>query len=310
MSLLERIVRRLLPSIIVLVASAVLVMLALSLPSSQVAAQEGTEERPVYVVQEGDALWDIAARFGVSLDELVQLNGIADPNQVPAGTRLFIPGLEGIAGELVTQRMPFGESLQSISRRYKISEQLLARLNHISSPDELYAGYSLVLPQSNQVITEAKRTAIAPGQSLLELSVLHGANPWQVVGDNDLQGSWQALPGDVLLLSSDSESGPGGLPGDIAAVEISRLPLQQGKTTEIKLSGAEGLSLGGEILGHPLHFFKESSSTYVALQGVHAMQETGLYPLTLSGSLGDGTPFTYTQKVLVQAVDYPYDQPL
>lgn len=40
------------------------------------------------------------------------------------------------------------------------------------------------------------------------------------------------------------------------------------------------------------------------------MQEPGLYPLTLSGSLGDGTPFTYTQKVLVQTVDYPYDQPL
>jgi murein DD-endopeptidase MepM/ murein hydrolase activator NlpD len=244
------------------------------------------------------------------MDELVQLNGIADPNQVPAGTSLFIPGLEGYSGELVTQPMPFGESLQSISRRYKIPKDLLARLNRISSPTDLYAGYSLALPASGEVISQTGRTIIGQEQSLLELSVLRGVNPWQIVRDNDLSGTWQALPGDVLLLTANDGSGPAGLPDEITAAEIDRLPFLQGKTSEIRLSGESGMKLGGSVLDHPLHFFEDGESTYVALQGVHAMLESGLYPLTLSGVLTDGTPFTYTQNVLVQPVDYPYDQPL
>lgn len=290
-------------------AASLMLVVFLCLPSAWVAAQEGEPDRPVYVVQEGDALWVIAQRFGVSLDDLVQLNAIQDPNRVPVGTRLLIPGLEGISGELVTQTVPYGENLRSLSRRFEIERELLARLNHISSPAELYAGYSLVLPQSSAVITETGRAILVAGESLLELSVLRGANPWQVVQANDLAGTWQALPEDILL-TPDAGSGPGALPDDIQAVEIDGLPLLQGKTTIIKLSGSDNLSLTGQLLGRPVNIFKDGPSNYIAIHGVHAMMESGLYPLTLSGTLGDGTPFTYTQNVPLQAVDYPYDQPL
>jgi hypothetical protein len=86
--------------------------------------------------------------------------------------------------------------------------------------------------------------------------------------------------------------------------------LLQGRTAEIRLVGENGLSLGGSVLGHELHFFKESEDQYIALQGVHALTESGVYPLTISGVLADSTPFTFTQRVLVQALDYPYDKPL
>ena len=290
-------------------AALALLVIMLCLPYTRAAAQEGEPERPVYVVQEGDALWVIAQRFGVPLADLVQLNAIQDPNQVPVGTRLLIPGLEGISGELVTQAVPYGENLRSLSRRYKIECELLGRLNHLSSPAELYAGYSLVLPQSSAVITETGRAIVGTDQSLLELSVLRGVNPWQVVRDNALAGTWQALPGDVLLTSA-AGGGPGGLPDDIQAVEIDGLPLLQGKTTAIKLSGSGDLSLEGWLLGRPVNIFKDSPSTYTAIHGVHALMESGLYPLTISGTLGDGTPFIYTQNIPLQTVDYPYDQPL
>jgi hypothetical protein len=44
-------------------------------------AQDSGEGGPVYVVQEGDSLWDIAQRFRVSIDELSRVNGISDPGQ-------------------------------------------------------------------------------------------------------------------------------------------------------------------------------------------------------------------------------------
>ena len=58
------------------------------------------------------------------------------------------------------------------------------------------------------------------------------------------------------------------------------------------------------------NFFTDGQGVYQALQGVHAMTEPGIYPLTLSGTLAGGAPFAFTQNVLVSAVDYPYDQPL
>ncbi|MDQ0899045.1 MULTISPECIES: LysM domain-containing protein [unclassified Paenibacillus] len=44
-----------------------------------------------YVVQPGDTLWSIAARFGTTVQAIMQANQLTDPNFVYAGLRLFIP---------------------------------------------------------------------------------------------------------------------------------------------------------------------------------------------------------------------------
>ncbi len=50
------------------------------------------EEVPdVYVVEESDTLYGIAARFDVELDALISLNGLSDPNDIRVGQELKIP---------------------------------------------------------------------------------------------------------------------------------------------------------------------------------------------------------------------------
>jgi LysM repeat protein len=50
------------------------------------------------VVKPGETLSEIADRHGVSLNRLMQANGISNPNMVVAGTRLVIPGSRSTAG--------------------------------------------------------------------------------------------------------------------------------------------------------------------------------------------------------------------
>jgi LysM repeat protein len=44
-----------------------------------------------YTIQQGDTLFGIAQAFGVSVDDLISFNAIADPDAIQAGQRLQIP---------------------------------------------------------------------------------------------------------------------------------------------------------------------------------------------------------------------------
>jgi LysM repeat protein len=52
----------------------------------------GVQQR--YVVQEGDTLSGIAARFGVSEESILKQNAIQDPNRLLAGQELIIPAAQ------------------------------------------------------------------------------------------------------------------------------------------------------------------------------------------------------------------------
>lgn len=285
-------------------------LIVLLFPLFTVQAQQEEPSGPVYIVQAGDTVSSIADRFGVSVNDLVDANQIVNPNQISEGIELVIPGLEGVSGYLTTIDVLYGENLRSLSMRYGIPQAALVRLNHLTSPGELYAGYSLIIPLDEGIPTGQKRFLLGMGQSLLELAVEQGVSIWNLVQGNDLPAIWGALPGEVLKLPDGGAEGPGGLPGEITAIEIDPLPLLQGKTGLVRVTGDEGLKLSGSFMGHTLNFFQVNPGGYVALQGVHAMAEPDLYTLGLQGDTLSGKSFAYVQQVQVQAVRYPFDRPL
>ncbi|MCU0484911.1 MAG: peptidoglycan DD-metalloendopeptidase family protein [Anaerolineales bacterium] len=280
--------------------------LALILPAAAAVAQDGSPDAAVYIVQEGDNLWSISLRFGVSLDSLIQANNISEGSSIKPGDRLVIPGLEGITGELVTRPVQYGDSLHDLSLQHQLPEGLLARLNRVSSPQELYAGINLILLRSEQTNMLGGRVWFEAGQSLLETSAAQGVNPWVAVLANQYAGGWQALPGDVLHLPGEVAEAPSALPGEVLQVLLN-LPLQQGDTTVLHLTGSDGLNLSGNFLDHELNFFPLSAQDYVALQGVHAMTNPGLYSLQITLTRPDGVVFTYDQRVVIEDAGYFYE---
>lgn len=285
-----------------------LLIVALLVSGGSALAQD-TPQGPIYIVQAGDTLWSIAQRFGVSMDALAQANNIADASQLGEGAHLIIPGLTGVNGTLITVPVTYGESLFSLSRRYHVPSQALARLNRLTSPAELYAGSELIIPQEQVTPSSSSgRAALNSGQTLLELAALHNTDPWALAATNNLSNTWSTLPGEALLAPGGTADGPWAFPAPISAVQISAFPPVQGKTVVIRLTAPEGLTLNGDWMGHSLHFFFDGNGEYIALQGVHALAEPGLYPLRLTGTLPDGTPFDFSQSVPVRSGEYAYEK--
>ncbi len=290
--------------------SFVILILILFLPIQPAQAQETTPPAgPIYIIQPGDSMSLIASRFGITLTDLMAANNISDPNNITAGARIVIPGLEGISGVLTTAILNYGDTLHSLSRRHRISESLLRKLNHITSPSELYAGLGVILPQQENVTPLTNRTSLMSGETLFEAAIRTGSDSWTLKTINALDGTWAALPGDILYSpTSLQETGEtNGMPSAFASVQVNPLPMKQGGTSKIVIQTQPGVSLGGVLVDMPLHFFPQEDGSYVALQGIHAMLTPGPYPLRLEATLPDGSRQSYEQMVIIQSGFYPED---
>ena len=277
------------------------ILLILSFSVQPVLAQASG---PVYIVQLGDTLSLIASRFNVTVNELIAANPALDPNVLSEGQQIIIPGLEGVTGVLETEIISLGDSLRSLSRRTQVAAAQLKKLNHLVSPTELYVGISLIVPTQKQQAPLSARMTASAGESLLELAVKQDSDPWTLTSVNKLDGTWEALPGDVLYSPTASiQENATGLPSAFLNASIEPLPLKQGGTEVIHAQAKEGVTLSGMLVDKPLHFF-QSNVEQVALQGVHALLEPGVYPLLMEATLADGSKQAFEQMVLVTSGDY------
>jgi murein DD-endopeptidase MepM/ murein hydrolase activator NlpD len=281
----------------------VLILGVISISTQPVSAQTSG---PVYIVQAGDTLSYIASRFNVSLTDLLTANPSVDPNVLEQGQQIIIPGLEGVTGTLETEVISFGDSFRSLSRRTQVSDAQLIKLNRLVSPTELYVGISMIVPVQDGQTKYNSHTSTGTGESLLELAVKQGSDPWTLSTINELGGTWDSIPGDVLYSPTGNSEGATGLPSAFVSASIEPLPMIQGGTEVVRVQVKDGYTASGTLVDYPLHFFP-SNNEQVALQGVHALLEPGVYPLRLEASLPDGTRQSYEQMVLVTSGNYLHE---
>jgi murein DD-endopeptidase MepM/ murein hydrolase activator NlpD len=87
------------------------------------------------------------------------------------------------------------------------------------------------------------------------------------------------------------------------SASVAPLPLVQGATEVIEVTTRENVSLSGILVDHPLNFFT-AGNEHVALQGIHALLEPGVYPLRIEATSVDGSKQSFEQMVLVTSGGY------
>jgi len=273
---------------------------------------------PIYIVQPGDNLTAIAARFGTRLDELMAVNGLDLAHVLQPGDRILIPGLEGIRGVLTTHTVEFGENLTTLSLRFGLSPEAVLRLNHTANPERLYAGQELVVAQSEEgtpasQVSELRfeRGRLAPlasGEPLLLAAAKGGLNPWALAQVNGLHSFADQFTGRTLYVA-EGDQPLRAWPAPITDVRFRTLPLTQGRTAEVQVESRAATRVQGGLASYALNF-SESDNGWVALQGLPAMIDPGVYPFSLRVQLEDGTTREFGQDVAIASGDYPNDPPL
>ncbi len=204
-----------------------------ALPAQPAQAQGGGR---TYVVQPGDTLFSIAARFGVSVSELATINGFYDIHRVFVGQVLVLPAaavtprpaspvqpvVQPITappvfppGTTVTTVTTFtaytvqrGDTLARIAARFGTTVAAIMDANGIRNPNLIFAGQVLNIPRTRITITPPLRAnvrggrtyVVQPGDTLFLIAARFGRNVYDVARANNILNLNHIFVGQVLVI--------------------------------------------------------------------------------------------------------------
>ncbi len=206
-------------------------------------AQTGTT---THVVAWGETLSQIALRYGVSVEAIIQANDLEGPDRIYAGQTLIIPG--GQAGAAAhsgssggTHTVQAGENLFRIGLRYGVSVEELMAANGIGDPSQVYAGQTLTIPAPGSVNTSAapapaassppaaaRTHTVQPGQTLFSISRQYNVSVQDLVNANNLLNPSAIYAGQTLTIPGAASSGS--TPGYTPAQSATTYTVQPGDT--------------------------------------------------------------------------------
>ena len=105
-----------------------------------------------YTVKRGDNLYRIARRFGTTINSIVKLNNIKNPNLIFPGQRLLLrrnvrPNDTHAVG-FTFYMVGRGDNLTYIANIYRTTVFNIIRLNNIKNPNLIFPGQILKIPNS------------------------------------------------------------------------------------------------------------------------------------------------------------------
>ena len=174
---------------------------AILLPAAVVFAQNN-DVYPIYQIESGDFLSLVAIRFGTTVQEIIDINNIANADTISIGDQIKIPSLKGLSGKLVTDAVQIGDTLSSVAIRSGMSAEDILRINHVASRSEFYIGKTIILVESEEASPYAPASSFAEGETLIEKAVQQNVNPAELKKINQLAGNWDRTDRQLVFVRS------------------------------------------------------------------------------------------------------------
>lgn len=142
-----------------------------------------------HTVVAGESLWAIAAHYATTTQAIATANHLSNPDLIPVGLSLSIPGAVPPPPVMVTHVVAAGENLTGIAAKYGIPVQALVTLNSIGDANVIPTGTLL------RIKTIAQSTSPAPAASPRPLSTRAPAAPAQPATTQHVVSAGETLSG-------------------------------------------------------------------------------------------------------------------
>ncbi len=106
----------------------------------------------IYVVKQGDSLFNISRQFNTTVAQLRALNGISGHLDLSVGRSIIVPRIDEALFETIIVQP--GDSLFSIAQRYDVSVAALQALNRLSDPRAIRVNQAILVPKMQNAVLE------------------------------------------------------------------------------------------------------------------------------------------------------------
>ena len=157
----------------------------------------------IYKVALGDTVGELAEKFGVTPDDILNLNPMADPDVLMVGQELKIPGQAPREyGGASAYTVRTGDTLYSIALRFGVTLAELQDLNNIADENQIYVGQELKIPATAGATapSEAKTYVVQAGDTLFSIALRFGVTTWALQVANDIPNENQIYVGQELKI--------------------------------------------------------------------------------------------------------------
>lgn len=196
-----------------------------------------------------------------------------------------------------------GETLHSLAAQSGFSTGDLAQRNRLTSPYLLLVGQKIRMPAPPSSNIRLYRASA--GDTLVSIAAQYGVSPYALRRVNDLPCSACLVFGQTLRVPQAGATS--NLPEPFEWVEVSPIAPRQGDVVVVRVAARTPLQqITGVLADQPLRFTKKDDA-YVALSGVSALQEPGIYPITIRAITQDGLASAVQGRLQVGAGRFGYE---
>ncbi|MFR5661208.1 MAG: LysM peptidoglycan-binding domain-containing protein [Limosilactobacillus mucosae] len=177
-----------------------------------------------YTVKSGDTLSGIASQYNTTVNQIVSLNQLSNPNLIYVGqvlklknsqtTNLSSSSSSSTAATTAdTYTVKAGDTLSAIASRYSTSSSTLASLNSLSNPNLIYVGQVLKVSSNastnsstsssaNSTVTTAASYTVKAGDTLSAIAAKYGTTYQALASTNSISNPNDIYVGQVIKVSA------------------------------------------------------------------------------------------------------------
>lgn len=168
-------------------------------------------ETVFYTVQSGDTLSEIANRYGTTVQELVDINNITNPNLIYPGetirvtTNSTVHGSETRGTGSIVYTVQRGNTLSQIANAYGVTVSHIVEINNITNPNLIYPGEKLRITESSNTnlnpVIQNNYYTVQRGDTLSGIARRYGITVQYLVNLNGIRNPNLIYAGQLLKVS-------------------------------------------------------------------------------------------------------------